>query len=114
MTITEMQNLAQVHGRKDLYILTVGTIASISNSSSTPAEIVEQIKETLLALEVVRPDESIPWHAKRLPAKESLEETTDDMKCLDKFIQLEFNTEDAPLPNFPTEWSLKDILRNAG
>ena len=105
MNITEMQNLAQVHGRKDLYILTVGTIASISNSSSTPTEIVEQIKETLLALDVVRPDESLPWHAKRLPAKESLEEIC----VIDDITSMEMVEE------FPQEsWTFEEILRNAG
>ena len=103
MNITEMQNLAQVHGRKDLYILTMGTIASISNSSSTPTEIVDQIKETLLALDVVRPDESLPWHAKRLPAKESLEEivTTDDITSME-----------LPEGYLQESWTYEEIMRN--
>lgn len=92
MNIATMTTKAKTYGRKDLYILAMGTIEAITeNDHYTPETKVQQIQETLSALDYVRLDESLPWHAKRLPATESLEKIE--------------------LLNNSTTWTTEEILR---
>ena len=74
MNIATMTTKAKTYGRRDLYILAMGTIEAIAETDYyTPESKVHLIRETVNALSHVRADESLPWHAKRLPATESLE-----------------------------------------
>jgi len=62
MNIARMTDLARIYGRKDLNNLAIGTIDSIvGNDSYTPAEMVENIRETVVSLNTVRYDDSLPW-----------------------------------------------------
>ena len=75
MNIATMTTKAKTYGRRDLYILAMGTIEAIAETDYyTPESKVHLIRETINALSHVRTDESLPWHGKRLPTTESLEE----------------------------------------
>ena len=92
MNIATMTTKAKTYGRRDLYILAMGTIESIAeNDYYTPELKVHLIRETINALAHVRTDESLPWHGKRLPTTESLEK-----------IELLNNT---------TDWTIEERLR---
>ena len=97
MNIATMATKVKTYGRKDLYILAMGTIEAISeNDYYSPESKVQQIQETIEALSHVRADESLPWHEQRkAPLPQGVEELT----------HLNINT---------VRWSLEDIMRNEG
>ena len=98
MNIATMATKVKTYGRKDLYILAMGTIESIAeNDYYTPESKVHLIRETIFALAHVRTDESLPWHEQR---KTPLPEGA---------------TEELTLSNINTvRWSLEDVMRNEG
>ena len=96
MNIATMTTKAKTYGRKDLYVLAVGTIEAIAESGYSDPDKVQKIIETITALAIVRLDETLPWDAIRLPATEGA-------------------TEELTLSNINTvRWSLEDIMRNEG
>ena len=79
MNIATMTTKVKTYGRKDLYILAMGTIESIAeNDYYTPESKVHLIRETINALSHVRTDESLPWHGKRIPT------TVEEMEAIRK------------------------------
>lgn len=95
MNRTQMGELAKKYGREDLYILAIGTIQAIIESDEYSPDKAREIKETIESLDLVRPDESLPWKAKRPQ------------------LHTEVNEENITLDDTP-EWSIEQILRNAG
>ena len=107
MNMSTMTEKAKTYGRKDLYILAMGTIESISeNDYYTPEAKVNLIQETINSLFYVRADESLPWHETRKPSArtESNEIFTHD-DCITAFADMEDVT---------TKWALEEIMRQEG
>ena len=91
----QLETFAKKYGSRDLYPVAVGIIASINESYLfTPDEKVCEIGNALAALYLVRKDGTLPYEKEPTAETVSPEEIT--------------TIDDTP------EWSIEQILRNAG
>lgn len=91
LTLEQLTNLAKGTGRKDLYIYAIGDIRGTMKFSSDENK-VQEIEQTLSALDQLLNDDSIPWNAERPSAP------TEDH-------------EEIELLNDTTDWTVEEVLR---
>ncbi len=74
--------LAETHGRKSLYPYIIGNIRSIVAGSYSADQKVLEINETLIVLDQVKDDNSLPWDAKKTPVSAGAEKGKSHLNCI--------------------------------